>query len=76
VLLRSPIPYAPRYRAEWLAKITEAGVRRRAWNDSYRRLADLERPACVGHLGGVVIRVQLLSRLSQREEATAACISL
>jgi hypothetical protein len=22
--------YAPRYRAEWLAKITEAGVRRRA----------------------------------------------
>ncbi len=23
-------PYAPRYRAEWLAKISEAGVRRRA----------------------------------------------
>ena len=23
--------YAPRYRAEWLAKIMEAGVRRRAW---------------------------------------------
>jgi len=22
--------YAPRYRAEWLAKISEAGVRRRA----------------------------------------------
>jgi len=34
--------YAPRYRAEWLAKISEAGVRRRA--ELYYQQLDALRP--------------------------------
>jgi hypothetical protein len=34
--------YAPRYRAEWLAKISEAGVRRRA--EHYYQQLDVLRP--------------------------------
>jgi hypothetical protein len=34
--------YAPRYRAEWLAKISEAGVRRRA--EHYYQQLDALRP--------------------------------
>ena len=47
--------YAPRYRAEWLAKITEAGVRRRAeiYYQQFDALAALRQGSAPRAIGGI-----------------------